>query len=138
VRYNTEAAVDTLPEGQYDAVVKVATDKVSKAGNEMIEVILTCYAENGIKRDVFDHLLATDDFQWKVRHFCESAGLDYKRGELNASECISRNVRVWLERKNEPGYGDKNKVRDYLPRATEVRVSDAPPDEASEDQDIPF
>jgi hypothetical protein len=132
VKYNPEAAVDTLPPGDYDAVIKLATDKVSKAGNEMIELILTCYNPKGGKVDVWDWLLSTDDFQPKVRRFCEAAGLDYSRGALEARECEGKNVRVELQIVKDPKYGAKNKVMDYL------RSDGSAPEPTASDDDIPF
>jgi hypothetical protein len=134
MKYNPEAATGMLPPGQYEAVVKVARDKVSKAQQEMIELILTVYGADGRQVDVFDYLLSSDDWQWKVRHFCESAGLDYARGELVAAWCTECNVRVNLGVEKQEGYREKNRVLDYLPRpgtvtATDVRVAD---------DDIPF
>lgn len=106
-----------LPEGQYEAVVKSAKEKVSKSGNPMIELILSCYSSTGAKYDVFDYLLSTDDWAWKVRHFCESAGIDWRGGDLDDFECVEKNVRVNLGIKRQPGYADKNNISDYLPRA---------------------
>ena len=135
MRYNPDAAEQMLQPGQYAAVVKNATDKVSKSGNDMIELIVTVYGTNGTQVDVFDYLLSTDQWQWKVRHFCESAGIDYAKGELTSDECVDQNVKVNVAiDKGKDGYADKNKIADYLPRATEVAVSAAP----VKDDDIPF
>jgi len=134
VHYNKDAATDMLPAGQYAASVKAAKEKVSKSGNEMIELILTVYGPNGSQVDVFDYLLSTDAMQFKVKHFCESAGLDYERGELQAIDCEEKSVKVNLEIKKQEGYPDKNNVKDYLPRATAVTVTEVKDD----DSDIPF
>jgi hypothetical protein len=137
VKFNAEAAAmdGLLPEGQYEAVVKRAEEKVSKSGNPMIELIVTCFTVTGAKVDVFDYLLSTDDWAWKVRHFCESAGLEWAGGSLNDHQCVDRNVRVNLSIKKQAGYPDKNSVADYLPRPTFAvnAVNRAP-----EDDDIPF
>lgn len=134
MKYNPDAAEQMLQPGQYAATVKVAKEKTSKSGTDMIELILTCY-NGSLQVDVFDYLLSTDQWQWKVRHFCESAGLDYKKGELHAEDCVDRNVRVNLKIDKQEGYADKNAVADYLPRATEVTVT---PGEKEVDRDIPF
>ena len=134
MRYNKDAATDLIAAGQYAASVKTAKEKVSKQGNEMIELILTVYGPNGSQVDVFDYLLSTDAMQFKVKHFCESAGLDYERGELQATDCENKSVKVNLEIKKQEGYADKNNVKDYLPRATPVTVTAT---EANDD-DIPF
>jgi hypothetical protein len=63
-----------LSEGDYDFVVISATNKISKSGKDMIELVLGLYdgKENPVAR-IYDYLL--EDFQWKIRHFCESVGL---------------------------------------------------------------
>jgi len=135
LRYNPDAASGMLPVGQYEATVKLAKDKVSKkSGLDMIELILTVYGPDGLQVDVFDYLLSSDNWQWKVRHFCESAGLDYARGELLADHCADQSVRVNLGIDKQEGYKDKNKVTDYLPRATTVSATSVDP----ADDDIPF
>ena len=140
MRYNKDAASGLLPAGQYAATVKLANDKVSKAGNDMIELILTVYGASGLQVDVFDYLLSDDSWQWKVRHFCESAGLDYERGELVAAWCTEQSVRVNLGTEKKEGYAEKNRVLDYLPRATAVTVGITEPGHfsADDDSDVPF
>lgn len=135
MKYNPDAATGMLPAGLYSATVKLAKDKVSKAGTDMIELILTVYGPDGLQVDVFDYLLSSDNWQWKVRHFCESAGLDYARGELRADWCSDQSVRIRLEVEKKEGYPDKNRVSDYLPRATPVTATAM---EATVDDDIPF
>jgi len=137
MRFNAEAAAmdGLLPEGQYEAVVKRAEEKVSKSGNPMIELIVTCHGPTGGKYDVYDYLLSSDDWAWKVRHFCESAGLEWAGGTLTDRDCVDRNIRVNLSIKKQAGYADKNSVADYLPRPT-FAVSSV--NRAPEDDDIPF
>lgn len=138
MRFNPDAASGLLPVGQYAATVKLAKDKTSKAGGEMIELILTVYGPDGLQVDVFDYLLASDNWQWKVRHFCESAGLDYARGELLADWCADQTVRVNIGVEKKEGYAEKNRVLDYLPRATAVTATATEPGHFPIDDDIPF
>jgi hypothetical protein len=137
MRYRPDAAerTDTLPIGQYEAVVKRAEEKTSKAGDPMIEVILTVYGAAGKETDVFDYLLSLDDWQWKVKHFCESAGIDYARGELTDEQCFGKNVRVDLKVEKKEGYRERNAVKDYLPRSG-VAVTSV--NREPQDADIPF
>lgn len=113
-RYNPDDVNQLLPSGDYDAVVKRAELKVSAQGNDMIELILTCYAAGGIRGDVYDYLVFTPGALYKIKQFSESAGLDFGRGELQAEECSGKNVRVSVGISKQAGYADKNKVADYL------------------------
>jgi hypothetical protein len=118
--YNPEAAVEVIPAGTYDAVVKKATDEVSKSGNDMIKLILTVYTPAGITVDVFDYLVFSDAVLYKVKHFCESAGIDFAKGELEGGECVEKNVKVKLAIDSQEGYPDKNVVKDYVKRSGSV------------------
>lgn len=136
--YDPDAAVSILQPGFYEAVVKSAENKRAKeSGNEMIRLILTVYGPNNAQVDVFDYLVFHPQMLHRVRHFCESAGIDFEKGSLDASECERRNVRVKIKIEKSEGYADKNAVVDYLPRTgngpTAVAVNREP-----EDSDIPF
>ena len=134
MQYNRDAADGVIfAPGEYEASVKKAIESVSKAMHPMIEMIVTIYGADGAMTDVFDYLSSIDSAQWKVKHFCESAGLDYARGNLEAEECVDRNVRVNLEIDDNKQYGKKNKISDYL-----LRGADVAPSKRGADDDIPF
>lgn len=128
-----------LPPGEYDAVVKKAMEQVSKNENPMMSLILTVYGPKGTA-DVFDYLVATDTWAWKMRHFCESAGITYGTGDLDENDCDNRNVRVKLGIKKQKDYPDKNEVQDYLPRSSGAKVRTVTQAAATvpQDDDIPF
>jgi hypothetical protein len=154
-RYNssdaTEVAGALIPAGTYEAVVKRAENKISKAERErakqegrepvenMIALILTCY-HAGDDSDVFDYLVFDPKTLYKVRHFCDSAGLDFEKGELDAAECTDRNVLVRVVVKDDPTYGKQNQVKDYLIRTsnTGAPVSVVKVNRDPLDSDIPF
>lgn len=86
-----------LPSGEYDAFTRTATDKVSKSGNDMIELLLNVWGHNGTETIVFDYIL--DAMALKLRHFCVAAGIEdaYNAGELTAELCEHHNLRVRLK-----------------------------------------
>lgn len=127
---------DLLAVGEYDASVKVAEEKISKSGNEMIELQLEVYSE-GRRVPVFDYLMA-EGFEWKMRHFCESAGLDYERGEMSDSELIGLSLRVHLGQEKQAGYPMKSKVTDYVPRLQAGVATGGAVSESGVDDDLPF
>lgn len=134
-----------LEPGSYEAVVKRAENKLSKAAKarhetepNMIEVILTVYGTTE-ESDVFDYLLFDPKMLHKVRHFCDSAGIDFMNGDLDATQCVGKNVRVRLGVKDDD-YGRANVVKDYLMRtsANGAPVTATKLEREPEDADIPF
>lgn len=143
-RYNPKEASEPnplFPKGEYNAVVKRATEKTSSGGNNMIELILTCYGPGDSTTDVFDYLVFTPAILYKVRHFCESAGIDFNKGDLTAEECLDMNVKVKLKiDKGDEKYREKNAVDDYVGTTaarTRATVGAAPAAKPA-DADIPF
>jgi len=118
-----------LPEGEYDAVVYEAREKTSQAGNPMVELMLTVYGPEGATVTIFDNLVSTPRALWKLRHFMESAGLDFSRGELLPDDVKDKNVRIHTQIEKQTGFQDKNKVVDYLPRDKKAALPD---------DDLPF
>lgn len=108
-----------LPEGVYHFEVTNASDKVSKSGNDMIELKLRIALQDGSQRVLTDYLL--DAMSFKLRHFCVCAGLleKYNAGQLLAYDCIGKTGMVHIivqKGKEKPDggfYPDKNSVRDY-------------------------
>lgn len=122
---------ELLPRGEYDFEVIKAKDKVSSAGNEMIELELDVYADDGKKSRVFDYLL--EIVAYKLKHFCQAVGLsnEYDIGNLSADMCIGRSGRCKVEIKHDKTgeYSDKNIIRDYCkPENTveDIDVNDIP------------
>lgn len=120
VTTKTEAEIQptVLLPGVYDAAVRATADKISKAGNDMIELSLAVWGNDGDQSVVFDYLL--DAMKYKLRHFCFAVGLDeaYNSGELTAEMCQGHEVRVSL--RIDAGNGEwprTNKVIDYMPLA---------------------
>jgi len=137
---------DLLPAGQYDAVIMSAADKVSavkpdgSGGNEMIELQLQVFDAQGTEFGVQDFLTATPRMQWKIRHLCESAHVEYEQEDLPASAFEGKNVRINVTVETHPKFGPQNRVADYLPRSNGVALKDAPIQNRLDpvDADIPF
>ena len=139
--------------GVYDAEIISATEKVSAAGNEMIELLLNVYhPDDGAQRQVKDWLVSVPGGAFKVRHCCESAGLsaDYDAGSLDAWKLESKPVKVKLKVETfqtDDGPRQTNKVADYVasavpaaPRAParQPAPASAAPARRDFDDDIPF
>lgn len=136
----------------------MAADKISKTGNEMIELKLNVFGENQ-EAHVFDYLL--EKMAFKLRHFAEATGLigEYERGELEALSCLNKMgyAKIGIDKGN-GNFPPKNTVVDYLKPETpttkngllealkptvpnpapSMPTSKVPSDGAPFDEDIPF
>lgn len=116
-----------LPEGNYGFEVAKAEDKVSKSGNDMIEVNLRVFNTDGGFVFVRDFLM--EKIAYKLRHFAEAAGLleKYESGEFTAADCEGRigHVKIIIKKDPTGTYPDKNEVRDYVVGDTTAKA-DAP------------
>lgn len=146
-----------LPDGDYDAVVIAAENRLSSnSGNPMIDITLQVFDENGSSQDVRDFIVFTKKMMWKVIHFATSANLmeAYQDQKLSAEVVIGSRVTVKIKTESGglipdyklkgklPGarYPDKNKVDDYI--KTEGEKRELKPNKLQEneilDKDVPF
>jgi len=135
-RHRPIEELDVFPKGEYDAMVISGTEKRSKKGNDMLELMLKVFHPGGQTKLVYDYLVDIESMAFKTRHFCESAGLDYDAGEIDAAAVADASVRVKLDSK-EDEYGKKNVVRDYVMRSNVPAGQQAAPFEVT-DSDVPF
>jgi hypothetical protein len=109
-------AMNLLDNGKYPFEVFKATDKISKAGAEMIELQLHIYDHNNKAHLLFDYLL--EAMPHKILHFTSATGLQFKyqSGTLTASDCMGKKgfVDVFIQKSKDPAYKDKNSVKDYI------------------------
>jgi hypothetical protein len=98
----------------YPASVESAVDKKSRSGNEMIEIKLKVYADDGSYRIVTDYLM--EAMAHKLFHFAEATGnMDkYESGTLTPDDCEGKElfVKIGIEPAN-GNYAAKNVVKDY-------------------------
>ena len=112
-----------LEPGVYPFEVMTAEDRISKTGNEMIELKLNVFGDNQ-EAHVFDYLL--EKMAFKLRHFAEATGLvaDYERGALEALACINKMgyCKLGIDKGN-GSFPPKNTVLDYLKPETSAAPS---------------
>jgi hypothetical protein len=106
----------TLSPGVYDFEVSEAHEKVSKAGNDMIELTLRVFPiDGGSPHLIRDWLVPT--MELKINRFCRAVGLEdaYADGTLNAFTCggVAGKCRISVEADEK--YGDQNRIKDYIP-----------------------
>lgn len=114
-----ETAAGCFPKGEYEAIVAKASQKVSKKGNDMIELELTVYGPEGATATVKYWILSNDTGAYKLQRFCKSSGQWdlYQAGEISADHCLNQNVTVKLGIQDDnPDFPPRNKIADYMPR----------------------
>lgn len=130
-----------LDAGEYDFEVANAEDKVSKAGNDMIELTLKVFRPDGGFIPSRDYLM--EKMAFKLIHFCKSVGLmpSYDAGTLTAQECVGRAGRLKLVVEEQPGYQPRNAVKDYIAvkdgEAAKTTIKKPAPAAAADDG-VPF
>lgn len=129
------AMASLLEPGKYQAEVVKAENAQSKKGAEMIHLEVKVFSNDG---GTYVHDYLSPAFMaHKLRHFAYAAGLGerYEAGEVDAADCVGKQVEVELA--IDPGkgqYGPKNVIRDY-PKDQYEGGSDG---KAPTDDDLPF
>jgi len=136
--------VDYLPAGTYEARVAWAEEKISKSGNDMLEVKLRVFGDGGQTCTVREFLLANNNaFKWKVDSFAVAIGLCERGGkyELDASKIIGLPLAVKLSVEENDQYGKQNRVQRFLPPAKPADIEQHGGEQANEvnpDDNCPF
>lgn len=121
---------NNLPDGDYPFTVlesdEVASKSAKNPGRIMIKLKLNVHGPDG-DRHVYDQF--ADWFsEWKLRHFAETAGMlaQYESGTLDARQNALQGktgyARIVL--KDDPKYGEKNEVDDYIPPQGNTSTAD--------------
>lgn len=141
------AAMNLVKPGIYQFRVLNAEDKLSKGGNDMIQMTLEVFDESGSPRTVYAFLL--EAMANRLYEFCETTSMlsHYDNGTLRAVDCIGKSA--WLELtidKDKGGtYPDRNGVKKYMTKeAAQTAMMKANPSTEKEriqtlvDDDLPF
>jgi hypothetical protein len=133
-------AINLLEPGECDFEVAKAVSKKSKAsGNPMIELTLKVWDIKGKEKTIFDYLINIPSMEYKIKHFCDSVGLDedYQAGSLSAVKCEGKfgKLKLTIAKDKSGQYPDKNAVQDYVKSVSKkTNGTEQPPF----DDDIPF
>jgi len=144
-----------LPEGLYDIEVVEAEERTSQKGNQMIALTIEARHPDGYPSRVWDYLVSTPAALFKVKQFCDAAGLTsaFESGRLAIQDCRGRQLKAKIMvEAGRGGYQDRNSIREYVAADTAAQPAgiatipetvsiaaqpSAPPAEVSEDE-IPF
>lgn len=117
-----------LPDGWYPFTIATAEEKVSKKGNEMIEINVKIYRGEGFSF-VRDYLMDTEFGAGKLRHLSETCGLldAYESGGIEATMLVNREgfARIGREKSKDPQFADKNKILDFATQPPEPKEKEA-------------
>jgi hypothetical protein len=104
-----------LAGGQYPARIVEAVEKASKAGNDMIELLVAVRGADGGERELRDWLVGNDRGALKLRHAAEAVGAlaKYEAGEIGQDDFPGHDVRVKIIIEKRRGYPDQNRIDDY-------------------------
>jgi hypothetical protein len=105
-----------IPAGTYPFEVAQAESKRSKGGNEMIELNVRIFLDDGRSRFIRDYLL--EKLAFKLFHFCTYTGLakEYEAGTLQAQDCNGRTgfAKIGIKKDKTGEYPDQNAILDYV------------------------
>lgn len=125
--------------GVYDFEIVKAEDQTSKAGNDMVKIVLKVFHQNGDFILMSDYLLTDESMAFKLRHCCAAIGIlpKYESGELESGDFVTGTGQIKLKidkgkpKKDEGGnltgemYPDRNGVVDYIPARSEEEKNTA-------------
>ena len=131
-----------LPDGEYDFEVLESKDTKSKAGNDMIEMVVKVWTGEGDRfRIITDYLLEAMSF--KLINFCEATGLSerYIAGQLKANDCAGRvgKCKIGWKVDRTGDFPDKNVIKDYIHEANkELKKEEKQEGNPEDSDDVPF
>ena len=104
-----------IPAGDYPFEISGAEHYISKAGNEMLKILVRVYKEDGSFLLVDDYL--TEKIMYKVKHLCDATGLTdaYNAGELEPEALIGKTgeLKLGIQVDKSGNYPDRNSIKDY-------------------------
>jgi len=132
----TEYAV--LTNGEYDCEIVSALETVSKAGNDMIKLVLCLYGNEGEQVRVYDYIV-TPNTLWKLKSICRCCDMKFD-GILDEQLLVGRRMRVLTKvdpERNVDGktYSERNSIVKYVSGIGNQSTVTDPPVEA-DDKDV--
>lgn len=123
-----------LAEGVYPFIVRQIEQHQSKSGNLMLKVTIDVIAAPNDSRKIIDYITTTETMMFKLKHFCESLGIDdgYQRGNIIFSACINRSGKAKIgaqkgaQKEDGSFYPDKNVIKDYIGKTAQSKLEPLP------------
>lgn len=116
-----------------------AEEKISKSGNQMVELKHLVTDVNQTEGEIYDYLVATPNAAFKIRHFWKACGKgsQYETGQTPAELCLNQTgeCMIKLEKSRDPAYPPRIVIVDYVPRE---ETNDKNDKNEIIDDDLPF
>lgn len=122
-----------------------AEETKSKAGNDMLKLILKVWDKNGREGTIFEYLTA--DFQWKLKSLCVAIGKAslYESGSITPDDLVghSGQAEIYIAKDKTGKYGDAPKVKHFhteqpIKADDPTKKGGSPNEPPNFDEDIPF
>ena len=142
----TEYAV--LPNGEYECEIVGAVETVSKAGNDMIKLVVCVHGNDGEQVRVYDYIVSPSTL-WKLKSICRCCDMNFD-GILDEQLLVGRRMlvltKVEPERKVDgTTYSERNSIVKYVSGLGNQSPENDPPVVADKDteshqvpDDVPF
>ena len=126
-----------IPEGEYNFEITKATEKVSKAGNPMIEIAIKVWDKEGKERYVYDYLMTSrPSLLYRIKNLCEAIGKNeiYEKGQISETDLYGASGKLTISIQSASvQHPAKNIVKNYI--ASEIKPEE---NEDKFDDDLPF
>ena len=128
-----------LEEGEHEFTVNEAHEMMSKKGDPMLKLVLGV-KHNEKKYVIFDYVLCTNTWMFKLRALCASLGLleMYESGSIEASKIRGKKGFAYFSLENDKTYGWKSKVDGYIILTEKEKSTERKQNTEIKDDDIPF
>ena len=106
-----------LANGEYECEIVDAEETVSKAGNDMIKLVLCIYGNDGEQVRVYDYIVNPNTI-YKLKSICRCCGIEFD-GILDEQLLIGRRMRVLTKIEPErtvegKTYAERNSIVKYV------------------------
>lgn len=94
-----------LSPGEATFEIKEAEDAISTKGDPMLKLVLKCKDIKGNQGRVWENILGTEMWDWKIRHLLKSIGKFnlYANGDIDPFDLIGSTGKVLLKSKEYQG-----------------------------------
>ena len=115
-----------LTPGYAKFFVKEAKFKISKIGNEQIELKLSITDVLQVNKTLWVYLVNHPQMMWKIKHFCEQAGLtkEFETGELEDYMCLNKEGICILKLEKQKDKEERIVVNDFAQTDTKIEKFD--------------
>ena len=127
-----------LPNGEYECEIVGAVETVSRAGNDMIKLVLCVFGNEGEQVRVYDYIVSPSTL-WKLKSICRCCEIEFD-GILDEQLLIGRRMRVLTKvdpERNVDGktYSERNSIAKYVSGIGNQTTKTDPP-VVADDKDV--